>query len=584
MSELDYDVVIVGASLGGVAAALRAGSMGRQVCVLEPTQWVGGQYTSQGVCKPDENKYVETVGSTASYRDFRHRCRSFYRNNYKLSDVGAAMPLFNAGGSWDAAQPQFAVEPKVADAILKQMLAESPNVHLRLSTTVTAAAMNGDEIVSLTTTGAGGGNNVFKAAYFLDATDLGDLLPLVLHPDEWVVGAEAQSDTHEPSAAGTAQKRWLQPLTFCIALEHRPNGNYTIAKPVDYDALKAEQKYTLADGAITTMFDGDAWRTTMWNYRRYIAAANFADPAFPYDLSMINTGSNDYQQASIPSGDAATDAKVVARAREAALGYLYWLQTECPRDDGGHGYPELRPNPDAFGTADGVAAVPYIRESRRIVALSRIVEQQISQAGNSGPRAQLVDDSCGVGTYAFMDGHALSGAIPPMPGFWVNVYPVQIPASALIPNRVTNLLASCKNIGTTHVTNGLYRLHPFEWNIGESAGALAAFAIAQKATPRSVVETQHLLRAYQRTLVDVGVPLFWWTDVLFGDPIYEAAQMAGAAGVMTGDGNAEMKFNPDAVLPPDQVAAIASEVSSKLPGGSMSRRNAVQWLDQQGFV
>ena len=28
----------------------------------------------------------------------------------------------------------------------------------------------------------------------------------------------------------------------------------------------------------------------------------------------------------------------------------------------------------------------------------------------------------------------------------------------------------------THITNGCYRLHPVEWNIGEAAGALAAHA------------------------------------------------------------------------------------------------------------
>ena len=38
---------------------------------------------------------------------------------------------------------------------------------------------------------------------------------------------------------------------------------------------------------------------------------------------------------------------------------------------------------------------------------------------------------------------------------------------------------ACKNIGTTHITNGCYRLHPVEWNIGEAAGALAAFAHAR---------------------------------------------------------------------------------------------------------
>ena len=33
-----------------------------------------------------------------------------------------------------------------------------------------------------------------------------------------------------------------------------------------------------------------------------------------------------------------------------------------------------------------------------------------------------------------------------------------------------NLLPACKNLGVTHITNGCYRLHPVEWNIGEAAG------------------------------------------------------------------------------------------------------------------
>jgi hypothetical protein len=584
MSDISYDVIVVGASLGGVAAALRAAALGARVCLLEPTQWVGGQFTSQGVCKPDESKFVETVGSTASYRDFRHRCRAYYRNNFRLSARGAAMPLFNAGGAWNATQPQFAVDPKTADTVLKQMLADAPNVHLRLVTRVTEARLDGDTIVELTVQGSGGVAHTYGAAFFLDATDLGDLLPLVLRRDEWVVGAEAHSDTQEPSAAGTTRANWIQPITFCIALERRPSGDYTIAKPPEYDALKAEQRYTLEDGAIGTMFEGDDWKTTMWNYRRYVDARNFADPAFPYDLSMINTGSNDYQKASIPSDDPVADAAAVARARQAALGYLYWLQTECPRDDGsGTGYPELRPNPNAFGTADGVAPVPYIRESRRIVALTRVTEQQISQRSNPGPRAHLFTDTCGIGTYAFMDGHELRGATPPMSGFWINSYPVQIPAGALVPQRLVNLLAACKNIGTTHITSGLYRLHPFEWNVGEAAGALAAFSHTLGATPRDVVATPHLLRAYQRQLVAAGVPLFWWTDVEYGDPLFEAAHLAGATGIMTGDGNPQMRFDPQAPVPEDERVALGEELDATLPGG-LSRRETAQWMDAQGLV
>ena len=62
--------------------------------------------------------------------------------------------------------------------------------------------------------------------------------------------------------------------------------------------------------------------------------------------------------------------------------------------------------------------------------------------------------------------------------------PFEIPLGALLPQRVENLLAGAKNLGVTHITNGCYRLHPVEWNIGESAGALAAYCLETKILPR----------------------------------------------------------------------------------------------------
>ena len=61
----------------------------------------------------------------------------------------------------------------------------------------------------------------------------------------------------------------------------------------------------------------------------------------------------------------------------------------------------------------------------------------------------------------------------------------------------------------THLTNGCYRLHPVEWNIGEAAGYLAAFCLDQGVTPRQVRNTETLLRDYQARLVRAGVELDW---------------------------------------------------------------------------
>ena len=86
------------------------------------------------------------------------------------------------------------------------------------------------------------------------------------------------------------------------------------------------------------------------------------------------------------------------------------------------------------------------------------------------PRAALFSDSVGVGWYA-IDIHGQATDVV----YTAPTKPFQIPLGALVSRHLDNLLAACKNIGTTHITNGCYRLHPVEWNIGEAAGALAAF-------------------------------------------------------------------------------------------------------------
>ena len=72
-----------------------------------------------------------------------------------------------------------------------------------------------------------------------------------------------------------------------------------------------------------------------------------------------------------------------------------------------------------------------------------------------------------------------------------------------------NLIAACKNLGVTHITNGCYRLHPVEWNIGEAAGSLAAHAILTKQTPRQIRKVDANLRAFQNRLTQQGVELQW---------------------------------------------------------------------------
>ena len=114
-------------------------------------------------------------------------------------------------------------------------------------------------------------------------------------------------------------------------------------------------------------------------------------------------------------------------------------------------------------------------------------------------------DSVGIGAYR-IDLHPSTGGRN-----YIDVpsYPFQIPLGSLIPVRVDNLLAASKNIGTTHVTNGCYRLHPVEWNVGEAAGSLAAFCVDKGLLPRQVRNDSSLLSDFQRALVNQGFELEW---------------------------------------------------------------------------
>ena len=119
--------------------------------------------------------------------------------------------------------------------------------------------------------------------------------------------------------------------------------------------------------------------------------------------------------------------------------------------------------------------------------------------------AEVFADSVGVGSYR-IDLHMSTGGNNYID---VSSLPFQIPLGALIPKRVENLLPACKNLGTTHITNGCYRLHPVEWNIGEAAGALAAQANQLKQTPRSIRNNKKLLADFQAKLQQQGVEIAW---------------------------------------------------------------------------
>jgi hypothetical protein len=506
-----YDVAVIGGGLGGVAAALAACEAGARVLLSEETAWVGGQITSQGVSALDEHTLIERQGGTRSYYRLREAIRERYRRRYGMQNMPDGAPL-NPGNGWVS---RLCFEPRVGLQALEAMLAphvEAGRLALLLRHAPVAASAQGDIIEGVTLRGRGGDVDV-RAAFFLDATELGDLLPLA--GVEYVSGAEAQSDTGEPHAApDAARPNEVQSFTFAFAVEHLPGEDHIIPRPPGYERMREGQPFTLTlkghhgeDRPFGFFEDGPTGLPPFWTYRRLVDGALLDPGGGTRDVAMINWLGNDYYGRSLIDVSPEERARAVEEAKALALAFLHWMQTEAPRDDGrGAGYPGLRLLPEVMGTDDGLSMAPYIRESRRIVALKRVVEQEIAARFHPGPFAPSFADSVGVGWYA-MDLHPCVGR--PDVSLFEPTLPFQIPLGALIPARVRNLLAANKNIGTTHITNGAYRLHPVEWNIGESAGALAAHCRATGKAPRQVREDAALLAAFQGLLAERGVQLAW---------------------------------------------------------------------------
>ena len=576
------DIVIIGASFGGVAAALAAAADGKvqQIVLLESSQWIGGQATSQGVTRWDEAgmDLIETVGSTKSYRNLRNAIRAHYRANETLSAYGKNAQYFNPGFARPASP--FTADPIIAQKVLLQLVnACAPRLALKLGQTVVKVSVAGGSVQSVTTAAG----DTYTAKVFLDATDLGDMLPLA--GIKWTIGAEAHADTQEPDAPAAAHPEWIQPITVPIAVEARPAGeNHVIVKPANYDDIARAQAFRVDEGDIkgilTLLPGGDE---TLFSYRQYVDSRNFASGDYACNRTTMNVGSNDYMAATLPTGDAVKDAAIYAGARDASVAYLYWLQTEATRDDGNAGgYPNLAPRTDAFGTADGCAPVAYIRESRRIDARTRILQTDIDAnlfpAGTQ--RATNYAESCGIGWYG-IDVHPANGPGTPWHGFPTLHF--EIPLGALLPKELNNFIASCKNIGTTHLTSGAYRVHPIEWAIGEAAGVLASMCVTQGITPDVVWSQTDRRASYQYRLLSRGIPIFWWSDITFeSDPeLYAAAHFCGVNGIFEGENN--FAFVPSATIDADTQQVLEGRLGRSLPwpSSSMERGDAAIFICNQ---
>jgi hypothetical protein len=382
---------------------------------------------------------------------------------------------------------------------------------------------------------------LIEAPYFVDATETGELLALT--NTEYVTGAESRRDTEEPHAPFDANPDNHQAFTYCFAIDYQHAKDNRIAEPPDYHKwltyvpnltprwpgplLSWDMAHPATHRRRRLEFDptGPAVKgLNLWTYRRILDRENFrrsffGGDAFESDICLVNWPQNDYWLGNLynaPRDEVSTHKRL---ARELSFALLYWMQTAASRPDGFHGWRGLRLRGDVTGTAeiDSLAMAPYIRESRRIQAMFTVTENHVGidarakllKKTRGEFAAEEFPDTVGTGSYR-IDLHPSSAGDNYID---ISSLPFQIPLGALIPKRIENLLPACKNIGTTHITNGCYRLHPVEWSIGEAVGELVAYCLHHDRVPRQVRKNAKLLREFQARLAKVGVDLAWPAEI-----------------------------------------------------------------------
>ncbi|MEU5366847.1 FAD-dependent oxidoreductase [Streptomyces sp. NPDC005925] len=520
---VESDVAVIGGGLGAVAAALAAARAGRQVVLVSPSERLGGQVTTQLVPALDEHPHVETGGVSASYQRFRALIREQFGG------------IANPGGGWVS---RLCFEPAAADRAIGTLLAphlSAGRLTLLRGLAPRDAVRDGDLLTAVRCAspeprpGADGKPvTEVRAEIFLDATEAGDLLPLAGAP--WAVGSEG-SDAFGESLAlpGGPHPRAVQSCTVGFVVEHVPQENHTGPEPEGYGRWRDTQPFTLDISGWDDrthryrMFtEGPDGHLPFWTYRRLRDGAALGGP----DATLINWAGNDYAETSAIDDP----SRAYAAAKHLSRAFLHWLRTECPRDDGGRGYPGLRLAPHLTGTPDGFAAEPYLRESRRLRTARPVRQQDLEPVGGS-TRAVPVADAGGLAMY-HMDLHARIGAPA---SAYAPTAPFQVPLSALVAEAPANLLAACKNLGATQVAASAYRVHHGEWAVGEAAGVLAAHCVAGSFSPARVLADRPELTRLQRRLVLDGVPLAWLLDVPPGGaPLAVGAHLLAAAGGLAG--------------------------------------------------
>ncbi len=463
------DVVIYGATPGGIAAALSAAKSGKTVELVTLESEIGGLLTG-GLSHPDFHSFESLTGT---FLDFSKRVEKHYADTYGADSEQVEASFKGTSG-----------EPSVNLLILKEMIGEHKEITVYRKHLLSGVKMEGDRIKELSFRNSEGKEATMSARIFIDGTYEGDLMAAAGVP--WAVGREGREEFDESLAPEKADDQ-LQAYNFRLTMTRDPENRVPAPKPEGYERSHFE-------GLLPLLKDGKIDKVFGYPPVKSIFKAQI--PRLPNGKYDINDVSNGVVRLSLPGknlgwpdGDEQTRKEIFAYHVMDQIGLLYFLQND-------EAVPEkFRSEANTWGLAKDEFAdtghIPrelYVREARRMKGV-HIYSQPDVERAKGDVRAKFFPDSIAMGDYGNnCHGTGRKGTrwVGRHTGeFYNRAAPYQLPYGVLLPEKVENLLVPVA-ASSTHVGFCAFRLEAIWMSLGQAAGHAAALAIDENKAVQDV--------------------------------------------------------------------------------------------------
>ncbi len=488
VAQNQADVIIIGGGAGGTSAAIQAARMGTRVQLIESTSWLGGMLTSAGVSAIDGNHKLPS----GIWGEFREALYAYYGGPDSVATGWVSHTLF---------------EPSVGNRILQQ-LAAIPNVQIAFNAKFQKVERKSSEW--LITYLQKGKKRTIRAPMLIDATETGDLLPLL--KADFRVGMDAKEDTGEQEAPKMANQI-VQDLTYTAILKDVSKD--TRLSKSKKGLVKKPKNYNPGDFACACKREAGDMFGSVSDCKQMLDYAKL--PNDKYLINWPNCGNDFY--LNWPELSLNEQQEQLQKAKAFTQGFLYYIQNEL-------GFQNLR-LADEFPTKDRYPMIPYHREARRVKGKVFLTVDHLERPYDF----DLYKTGIAVGDYPIDHHHDKNPEAPEIEFINIKVPSYNIPLGTIVPENIPNFLVAEKNISVSNIANGTTRLQPVVMGIGQAAGTLAAIAVHESKTPSEVS-----IRTVQQSLLENNAYLMPFIDVAVDDPAFSSIQKIGATGILQGFG------------------------------------------------